>query len=144
MPAHQSKKWFGTAPPDLSLTARLRGSDWLYTYFRTFYRDPGAPSGWNNTTFENVAMPHVLTSLQGVQELVEDSQDGHELKLVTPGSMTVEEFDGAARDLTAFMTYVAEPVILKRKMYGIYVLIFLGFLFVLSYFLRKEYWRDVH
>ncbi len=144
MPAEQSKKWFGTAPPDLSLTARLRGPDWLYTYFRTFYRDPGAPSGWNNTTFENVAMPHVLTSLQGVQELVEDGHGGHELKLVSPGSMSVKEYDTAARDLTAFMTYVGEPIILKRKTYGIYVLIFLGFLFVLSYFLKKEYWRDVH
>lgn len=144
MPADKSKLWFGTTPPDLSLTSRLRGPDWVYSYLTSFYLDQGAPSGWNNTVFENVAMPHALVNLQGVQALVEDDHGGHELKLVSQGSMTVEEYDSAARDLTAFMAYVGEPAILVRKQYGIWVMIFLGFLFVLSYFLKKEYWRDVH
>lgn len=144
MPADKSKLWFGTPPPDLSLTARLRGPDWLITYFRTFYRDPSAPSGWNNTTFENVAMPHALVNLQGVQELVEDGHGGHELKLVSSGSMSPEEYAQATHDLTAFMAYVGEPAILVRKQYGIWVMLFLGLLFVLSYLLKKEYWRDVH
>ena len=144
MPADKAAKWFGTAPPDLSLTARLRGSDWIYSYLKGFYLDPGAPSGWNNTVFDNVAMPHVLSNLQGVQTLAETADGGHELKLVSGGSMTPEEYDGVARDLTAFMTYVGEPALLVRKTYGIYVMAFLAILFVLSYLLKKEYWRDVH
>lgn len=144
MPTEKSKLWFGTPPPDLSLTGRLRGADWLYTYMRSFYRDPGAPSGWNNTVFENVAMPHMLANLQGVQALVDDGEGGHKLELVSPGSMTPEEYDTASRDLAAFLTYVGEPALLVRKKYGIFVLAFLGILFVLSYLLKKEYWRDVH
>ena len=139
--ADQSKEWFGVTPPDLSLTSRLRGEDWIYNYLISFYRDSGAPSGWNNTIFANAAMPNVLANMQGVQEL---DHDTHELKLVSKGSMSVEEYDQVARDLTAFLAYAAEPAKAKRQQYGIYVMVFLLLFMILAYALKKEYWRDVH
>ena len=138
--AEQSEAWFGVTPPDLSLTSRLRGEDWIYNYLISFYRDPSAPSGWNNTIFENAAMPHVLSNLQGVQELDPES---HELKLVSRGSKS-DEYDQIARDITAFMVYAGEPSKADRQFYGIFVMIFLLIFFVLAYALKKEYWRDVH
>jgi len=66
-----AKDWFGTVPPDLSVIARARGPDWLYTYLRSFYRDPESPSGWNNMVFDRVAMPNVLWTLSGQQVQVE-------------------------------------------------------------------------
>ena len=138
--AEQSKLWFGVVPPDLSLTSRLRGEDWIYNYLISFYRDPSAPSGWNNTVFENAAMPHVLANLQGVQEL---NHETHELNLVSRGSKA-DEYDQIARDITAFLVYVGEPAKADRQFYGIFVMLFLVLLFVLSYALKKEYWRDVH
>lgn len=140
IPADQSKEWFGITPPDLSLTSRLRGEDWIYNYLISFYKDPSAPSGWNNTVFENAAMPHVLSNLQGVQEL---DHETHELKLVSKGSRA-DEYDQIARDITAFLAYAAEPVKLKRQQYGIFVMLFLMIFFILAYALKKEYWRDVH
>ena len=136
----QAEAWFGVAPPDLSLTSRLRGDDWIYNYLISFYRDPSAPSGWNNTIFENAAMPHVLANLQGVQEL---DHETHELKLVSKGSKA-DEYDQIARDITAFLSYVGEPAKADRQLYGIFVMIFLVLFFVLAYALKKEYWRDVH
>lgn len=138
--AEQAKEWFGVAPPDLSLTSRLRGEDWIYNYLISFYRDPAAPSGWNNTVFVNAAMPHVLANLQGVQEL---DHETHELKLVSKGSKA-DEYDQIARDITAFLAYVGEPAKADRQFYGIFVMIFLVLFFVLAYALKKEYWRDVH
>ena len=140
LPADKSKEWFGVTPPDLSLTARLRGDDWIYNYLISFYKDPSAPSGWNNTVFENAAMPHVLSNLQGVQEL---DHETHELKLVSRGSKT-DEYDQIAHDITAFLSYVGEPSRAKRQFYGIFVMIFLLIFFGLAYALKKEYWRDVH
>jgi ubiquinol-cytochrome c reductase cytochrome c1 subunit len=140
IPVDQSKEWFGITPPDLSLTARLRGEDWIYNYLISFYKDPSAPSGWNNTVFENAAMPHVMSNLQGVQEL---DHETHELKLVSKGSRT-DEYDQIAHDITAFLAYAAEPIKAKRQEYGIYVMLFLLLFFVLAYALKKEYWRDVH
>ena len=140
IPEDQAKSWFGVAPPDLSLTARLRGDEWIYNYLISFYKDPSTPSGWNNTVFENAAMPHVLANLQGVQEL---DQETHELKLVSKGSKS-DEYDQIAHDITAFLSYVGEPVKAKRQFYGIFVMIFLLVFFVLAYALKKEYWRDVH
>ncbi len=137
----QSKEWFGVIPPDLSLTSRLRGEDWIYNYLISFYIDPGAPSGWNNTIFENAAMPHVLSNMQGIQEL---DHETHKLKLVSKGSMSPEEYDKVARDLTAFLAYAAEPAKAKRQQYGIWVMVFLAIFMILAYALKKEYWRDVH
>jgi len=161
MPAEDAKRWFGVAPPDLSLVARVRKPDWIYTYLRAFYQDESSPSGWNNSLFENVAMPHAMYELQGVQRMVgkvEAHDDGHGpdleagqklvgdaiFELQHPGSLSPEEFDKSMADLTAFLTYVGEPALLKRKTIGVYTLSFLIILLLLCMLLKKEYWRDVH
>lgn len=144
--------WFGVAPPDLSLSARARGPDWLYTYLMTFYRDESRPFGANNLVFPDVAMPHALVELQGVQARKEDTGDGHAaptgagelLDLVEPGSMSVAEYRRAVRDLVNFMVYVGEPAKLDRYVVGGWVLLFLLVFFVISRLLYKEYWKDVH
>jgi ubiquinol-cytochrome c reductase cytochrome c1 subunit len=147
------EKWFGTAIPDLTLATRWREPDWVYTYLKSFYVDDSRPYGVNNLVFPDVGMPHALASLQGIQEPV--YKDGHHpeegaaahivgVKLVEPGTLTVEEYDNMARDITNFLTYVGEPMKLERKRLGIYVLLFLGLMFFLTYNLKKEYWKDVH
>ena len=145
------KQWFGVPPPDLSVVARSRGSDWLYTYLRTFYRDPKTVTGWNNAVFENVAMPHALWTLQGERGLeVVKSKDlaGHERleykwSQIRPGTISAVEYDTAVRDLVNFLAYVGEPAAGKRKTIGIVVLLVLGVLFIFAYLLKKEYWKDV-
>jgi ubiquinol-cytochrome c reductase cytochrome c1 subunit len=146
-------EWFGAAPPDLTLSARLRGPDWLYTYLRTFYLDDSRPFGVNNTTFPSVGMPHVLWELEGLKKAVYETtvdDDGHEHKelvgfeMVQPGTKTAEEYDQIIRDLVAFMVYMGEPVKLERQRLGIWVLLFLAVLFVVAYLMKKEYWKDVH
>ncbi len=150
----ESKVWFGATPPDLTLVARQRasefgsGADWLYTYLRQFYRDPNRPTGWNNVVFENVGMPHALWELQGQQVAkITENPDGTRtvnLELATPGKMSVEEYDKAVADLVSFLVWMGEPVAEKRKSIGAIVLIFLAGLFVLSYLLKKNYWKDIH
>jgi ubiquinol-cytochrome c reductase cytochrome c1 subunit len=147
-----AEAWFGTAPPDLSLITRARGEDYIYTYLRGFYVDEARPFGVNNVVFKDVGMPHVLWELQGMQKAVFEEVDGQQVvKELVPvegaagqGKMSTEEFDGAMRDLTAFLSYVAEPVQLERKRIGVWVLLFLAVFFVLSYLLKKEYWKDIH
>ena len=135
------KDWFGVVPPDLSVIARSRSADWLYTYLRTFYRDPNAAGGWNNAVFENVAMPHALWTLQG-----ERAYDGKERKWtqLSKGSQTEAQFDATARDLVNFLVYLGEPSGQSRKRIGVAVLIVLGVVFVAAYALKREYWKDVH
>jgi len=140
MPKKEAASWFGTAPPDLTLAARLRSPDWIYTYLRSFYMDEARPFGVNNKVFKDVGMPHVLQDLQGVSSIDEHGN-------VTPamgGSLTTEEYDIVVRDLTNFLEYVGEPSKLERKSMGYNVLIFLFIFFIISYFLKKEYWKDVH
>ena len=145
------KQWFGVPPPDLSVVARSRGADWLYTYLRTFYRDPKTVTGWNNAVFENVAMPHALWTLQGERGLeIVKSKDlaGHERleykwSQIRPGTISPVEYDTAVRDLVNFLAYVGEPAAGKRKTIGIVVLLVLGVLFIFAYLLKKEYWKDV-
>lgn len=149
MPEEDAKKWFGKAPPDLSLVARSRGPEWLYTYLRGFYLDDTSPSGWNNTLFPKVAMPHVMYSLQGARDAIfKKDEHGVEVfdhyEMVKPGTLNEDEFDSAIRDLTNFMVYLAEPARLVRYKLGVYVLIFLAIFFVFAYLLKKEYWKDVH
>lgn len=145
MQRQDAKVMFGAAPPDLTLIARSRasefgsGSDWLYTYLRGFYRDDTRPTGWNNTVFPNVGMPHALWELQGEQVL-----EGHELKLAKQGKMSPEEYNAAVADLVGFLKYMGEPVAGFRKSLGLLVLFGLGVLFVFAYALKKEYWKDVH
>ncbi|MCP5419238.1 MAG: cytochrome c1 [Gammaproteobacteria bacterium] len=151
MPTNQAKEWFGAAPPDLSVIARARGTDYLYTYLRTFYLDDSRPWGVNNAAFPSVGMPHVLWQLQGWQKPIYET-DPHDanrqvitgFELVQPGSMTVPEFDRAAADLVNFLSYVAEPIQLERKRVGIWVLLYLVLCFAVFYPLKKEYWKDVH
>jgi len=145
MSRNEAKQAFGVWPPDLSLVARARaseagsGADWLYTYLRGFYRDDTRPTGWNNTVFPNVGMPHVLYELQGEQSL-----DGHALKLGKTGKLSKEEYDSAVADLVGYLVWMAEPVAQTRKRLGIGVLIFLGIFFVVAYALKREYWKDIH
>ncbi len=142
----EAKQWFGAAPPDLTVIARARasefgsGADWLYTYLRTFYRDDSRPTGWNNVVFSNVGMPHVLWELQGEQVMGED----HQLKLAKPGKLKADEYDAMVADLVGYLTYMGEPVSGFRKNLGVAVLIALAILFVFSYALKREYWKDIH
>ena len=145
MTVEAARAAFSTVPPDLSLTGRSRGADWIYTYMRSFYRDAGAVSGWNNSVFDKVAMPHVLHDLQGEQRAVKD-EAGHitGFELARAGSMSEKEYDAAMRDLTNFMVYLAEPAKLDRYRIGGYVMIFMFVFFFLLYLVKKEYWRDIH
>ena len=149
MPKDDAKLWFGVAPPDLSLIARSRKPAWVYTYLRSFYRDPESHSGWNNIVFPHVAMPHVLYEWQGDQRAI-FKKDAHGVEifegfeLERPGSMSAKEYDGAMRDLTNFLVYLGEPAKLVRYQIGLYVLIFLAVFLVFAYLLKKEYWKDVH
>lgn len=152
MPHEDAKLWFGKAPPDLTVEARARTADWLYTYLRGFYRDDSRSTGWNNVAFPDVGMPHVLWELQG-QQVLETSErtDVEGVKTVTrklvleqPGSMSRTAYDAAAADLVNYMVYMAEPGQQHRKKLGVVVLLFLGLFFVVSYYLKKEFWKDVH
>jgi ubiquinol-cytochrome c reductase cytochrome c1 subunit len=153
IPASDAAGWFGLAPPDLSLIARARGTDWVYTFLKSFYVDPASRlTGANNKVLAGTAMPHVLWELQGLQEAVyreETDRDGtrHQVfegfELVEPGQLSPAEFDQAARDLTAFLSWAAEPMQLDRQRLGFWVLLFLLFLFILSYLFYKELWKDV-
>jgi len=140
MPAKEAAKWFGSAPPDLTLEARLRSPDWIYTYLRSFYVDPNRPFGVNNTVFKDVGMPHVLQSLQGVRTMDEQGN----LSEATGGSMTAEEYDVFARDLANFLEYTAEPSKLDRQAMGYWVIGFLFIFLIFAYLLKVEYWKDVH
>ncbi len=151
-----AKKWFGVAPPDLSVITRALGPNFVYTYLRSFYRDPARPTGWNNALFPNVAMPNVLANLQGDQVAVfkthVDMVDGKPQKektfehfeLVQNGSMTPAQYNAMVGDLVNYLTWMAEPSKEQRLHTGVYVMIFLFAFFILAYYLKKEYWKDVH
>lgn len=162
-----SKAWFGAAPPDLTNVARVRGEDWLYTYLKTFYEDPSRPYGVNNKVFANVGMPNVLAELQGRQvigckgmpvtdesgrvqrdtltgETVKDEQCDVLTIVEGTGTQTEEEFDTTVRNLVNFLAYSADPIKLERHRIGTYVLLYLAFLFVFAFLLKREYWKDVH
>lgn len=141
-----AKAWFGAAPPDLTVIARARasefgsGSDWLYTYLRSFYRDDERPTGWNNTVFPNVGMPHALWELQGEQVMVAD----HKLKLVKEGTLKAQEYDAMVGNLVGYLAYMGEPMSEFRKQLGVVVLIVLAVIFVFAFALKREYWKDIH
>jgi ubiquinol-cytochrome c reductase cytochrome c1 subunit len=138
--AKAAKQWFGVAPPDLSVVSRSRGADWLYTYLRTFYRDPKTATGWNNAVFVNVGMPHALWTLQGERAFDREKREWREL---SKGTLSQVEYDMAVRDLVNFLAYVGEPAANDRKTIGIVVLFVLGILFIFTYLLKKEYWKDL-
>jgi ubiquinol-cytochrome c reductase cytochrome c1 subunit len=146
-----AKAWLGVPPPDLTVEARVRGADWLYTYLRSYYRDDSRPTGWNNLTFPNVGMPHVLWELQGTQSLKMENKSGEggvkhqEPRLVPekPGKLTPAQYNQFVADLVNYLTYMAEPAKSIRTQYGVIVLFFVVVFFVLTLLLKKEYWKDV-
>jgi ubiquinol-cytochrome c reductase cytochrome c1 subunit len=149
--ADDARKWFGNAPPDLSLMARARGSDYLYAFLRGFYLDPSRPTGVNNTAFPLTAMPHVLADLQGVQKAVfkPASEAGgtpeiDRLELVAPGTLTPEQYDEFVRDTVNFLEYIGEPVQVQRRDLGVWVTLFLLVFAGFAYLLKREYFRDIH
>jgi len=153
MTRNMGKKWFGAPPPDLTLVARVRGTDWLYTYLRTFYLDDSRPFGVNNEVFSSVGMPNVLWELQGSQKPVYKTvadEQGHDhqrlegVELEEAGSQTPAEFDRTIRDLVNFLAYMGEPIKQERQRLGIKVLLFLFVFFIIAYLLKKEYWKDIH
>jgi len=156
MTKKDGRKWFGASPPDLSVIARARGADWLYSYLRGFYRDPARPTGWNNIVYENVGMPNPMWQLQGERVRVEqaakggDGRDSHgpamvvKYEMVKPGSLTAVQYDETVRDLVNFLVYLGEPAASSRKQIGIFVLLILLALWPLVYLLKREYWKDVH
>lgn len=152
IPADSAAKWFGAPPPDLTLVARVRGADWLYTYLRTFYADQSKTFGVNNKTFPNVGMPHALQELQGTpRETYEKRMVDGEMKEVYvglksdgSGELSPEEYDEAVLDLVNYLVYVGEPGRLDLEATGRWVLAFIFVLFIFVYLLKKEYWRDVH
>ena len=162
-----AKAWFGAAPPDLSLIARSRGADYLYAYMRGFYKDPTRPLGWNNKVFDKVGMPHPLWEQQGVQAVELDDKGqpvwvknehtgvmepklywestGLQTRTLPNGKVITKEYDEYARDLVNYLVYMGEPSQLKRHQIGYLVLMFLlAVMLPLAYFLKKEYWKDVH
>lgn len=139
IPEVDAAKWFGAAPPDLTLVARVRGEDWIYTYLKSFYHDDSRPFGVNNTVFPSVAMPHVLQELQGLSVKQEDGSF-----VTTGGKLTAEEYDQVVRDITGFLVYSGDPVKLERESLGWWVMGFLFIFFIVAYLLKKEYWKDVH
>lgn len=161
MPAEASKAWFGQTPPDLTLETRARGADWVYSYLRTFYVDAKRPLGVNNLVLPNASMPHVLWALQGWQvkeeahaEASDHGEGGHAdgggehhgvpLKLVQPGSLTPDQYEKFVGDLVNFMAYAAEPGKSIRTGVGPKAMFYLLILLTLCYFLKKEFWRDIH
>lgn len=141
-------EWFGAAPPDLTLVARVRGEDWLYTYLRGFYRDDSKPTGWNNVAFPNVGMPHVLWQLQGTQAAEHQGKEARgpvRLRLEKPGTLAAADYDKLVRDLVNFLVYMGEPAREARVRLGIVVVLFLTVVMLpLAYLLKKEFWKDVH
>ena len=151
MPAAGGEKWFGKMPPDLSVISRVRGSDWIYTYLKSFYLDESRPLGWNNKLFPNDSMPNPLWELRSLQHAEfgpVDPATGERhvegLKVAQAGRQSAQEFDQTARDITNFLEYVGEPAALKRQSVGVWVILFLAALTFLAYLLKQEYWKDVH
>ena len=142
--------WFGNAPPDLSLISRVRGSNWIYTYLKSFYLDDTRPLGWNNQLFPNVSMPNPLWELQGLQHAEFGAADAtgerhvERLVVTSAGVASAADFDQVVRDITNFLEYAGEPAALKRQAIGVWVILFLVLLTFLAYLLKQEYWTDVH
>ncbi|MEJ0037435.1 MAG: cytochrome c1 [Gammaproteobacteria bacterium] len=157
MPAADATVWFGKPPPDLSLMARARGPDYIYQLFKTYYADPSKPTGVNNLRLEGVAMPHVLSELEGVKvakykEETKPGEDGkphtervfEKFELVVPGRLSEADYDAFVRDTVNFLDYAGEPAQVKRRHLGVFVVLFLIAFTWLAMLLKKEYWKDVH
>ncbi len=157
MPQADAEAWFGKAPPDLSLIARARGVDYLYQFLKTFYVDPSKATGVNNLRLDSTAMPHVLSSLEGLKRAVfktveEKGADGKTVHMrhfdhfepVSPGTLSATEYDLFVRDLVNFLDYVSEPTQAARRALGVWVVLFLLLFTWLAWMLKKDYWKDVN
>ena len=150
MSAEMGVAAFGKAPPDLSVIARVRGSDWIFTYLKSFYLDESRPVGWNNTLFADASMPNPLWELQGLQQPVYGKRTAagempvEGFTVSQPGTQDAAAFDQTVRDITAFLEYAGEPAATKREGLGVWVILFLAFFTMMAWLLKKEYWRDVH
>jgi ubiquinol-cytochrome c reductase cytochrome c1 subunit len=151
MRPEDAARWFGTAPPDLSLIARSRGTDYIYTFLRSFYVDPDRPTGANNVVLRGTAMPAVLWELQGAQraKFGEDPEHPGEerfegFETIHPGTLPAAEFDEVVRDIVNFLDYIGEPIKRERQQLGIRVIGFLLVFLLIAYMLKKEIWKDVH
>ena len=152
MPPADAERWFGVTPPDLSLVARSRGTDFLWTFMKSFYIDESRQTGVNNLALESVAMPHVLWELQGMQRAIFEEHthdDGSstvvfkKFESVTPGILSPDEYDQFVRDLVNFLEYIGEPIQLERRRLGIWVLMFLLVFGLFAYALKNEIWKDI-
>ena len=142
MTSEDASGWFGQAPPDLSLAARAKGTDYIYTFLKSFYVDNTSPTGVDNVVLAGTSMPNVLWELQGHQRYSQN-EDESELEVYIPGKMNEEEFNSFLRDTSNFLEYISEPVKIKRQALGVKVLFFLAFFMVLAYLLKKEVWKDI-
>jgi ubiquinol-cytochrome c reductase cytochrome c1 subunit len=148
MPLDDAARWFGQPPPDMSLMARARGTDYVYNYLRGFYLDPDSPTGVDNRVLEGTSMPNVLWELQGYQKAI-FSEDEHGIEVferfeqVTEGSISAQEFDEFVRDTTNFLEYIGEPVRSTRRVLGVWVLMFLTVFLIIASMLKKQIWKDV-
>lgn len=152
MPAKDAARWFGQAPPDLSLMARAKGADYVYNFLKGFYVSETSPTGVDNLVLAGTSMPHVLWELQGYQAANFDrheNEDGSVTKTfegfepLSAGSMDAEEYDDFVRDTVNFLAYIAEPIRSERRKLGVWVIMFLIFFFILSTQLKKQIWKDV-
>jgi len=148
MPQADAARWFGQAPPDLSLMARARGTDYVYNFLKGFYLDPDSPTGVDNRVLGGTSMPHVLWELQGYQTAVFSTDENgtphfEHFEQATTGTMSAEEFDEFVRDTANFMEYISEPVRSTRRVLGVWVLIFLTFFWIIASMLKKQVWKDV-
>ena len=148
MPMDAAARWFGQPPPDLSLMARARGTDYVYNFLKGFYLDPDSPTGVDNRVLGGTSMPHVLWELQGYQTAVFSTDENgiqhfERFEQATTGTMSTEEFDEFARDTASFMEYMSEPIRSTRRVLGTWVIMFLIFFWILAYNLKKQIWKDV-
>ena len=151
MPVDAAERWFGTAPPDLSLTARAKGADYIYNFLKGFYLEPGTPTGVNNTVLAGTSMPHVLWELQGYQDAVfsEHTEEGvttrqfEGFEQVSAGSMDADDYEDFVRDTVNFLAYIAEPIRSDRRKLGVWVLMYLLFFLIIAQMLKKQIWKDV-
>lgn len=152
MRTEDAERWFGVVPPDMSLIARSKGADYIYTFLKSFYVDPSSPTGVDNRVLAGTSMPHVLWQLQGFQKAIfteHDEPDGsvtlhfEGFEPVTTGTLDGEDYDQFVRDTTNFLAYIAEPVRSDRRKLGVWVIMFLTFFWIIAYMLKKQIWKDV-
>ena len=157
MPSADAERWYGTAPPDLSLMARSKGADYIYTFLKSFYIQEESPTGVDNIVMPATSMPHVLWGLQGYQRAVfsEHSEEDDEgnvtttthfdgFEQVSAGTLDEEDYDEFVRDTVNFLAYISEPIRAERRKIGTWVMMYLLVFLIIAYMLKKQIWKDVH